>query len=138
MRIKNFREVTKPEEIIKKIDFSFEDFEKLNNFEPFSNAHFFMISFYNSDDENRKKNNPHGIKYNRMFKAFGEPNFNDDYADGDYWILEYKGEKYSINIRGSEGSQICKQVVEDDGYLMYDQKFNEDAQEFYEQLFKQI
>ena len=136
MKIKNFREVSESEEIIKKIDISFEEFEKLN-FEPFSNAHFFMSSFYNSDGENRKKNNPHGIKYNRMFKSFGEPNFDDDYDDVDYWILEYNGEKYSINIRESEGSQICKQI-EDEEYLMYDRKFNEDVQNFYEQLFKQI
>lgn len=136
MEVKKFGEIDK----IKKIDFTEEDMIGFEGWETFSNAHYVMTKFYTSGNQNRRSNNPHGITYERMLKVFGEPNFQDDYNESDWWILEYKGEKYSININShGEGSSICKYTPDSiTGQLMYDKKFNQDAQEFYDELFKLI
>lgn len=125
------------EKIIKIESFSEDD---LNNIEPvsFGSAQYFMMNFLNSGVDNRRKNNPHGITYERMLKEFGKPNFQTDYNESDWWILEYKGEKYSVDVSShEEGSMICK-FFDNVAYRTYDKKFNQDAQDFYDQLIKQI
>jgi hypothetical protein len=137
MKIKKVNEIN--EELIKKIDdFLEEDLDNYKGRESFGNAQYFMMSFLNSGDDNRRKNNPHSITYERMFKEFGEPNFQTDYNESDWWILEYKGEIYSVDVSThEEGSMICK-LFDNVVYRIYDKKFNQDAQDFYNQLFKQI
>lgn len=137
MKIKKVNEINDSTEIIKKIDnFSEEDIKNFER-ESFGNAQYFMMSFLNSGDNNRIKNNPHGINYDRMFKEFGEPNFIRDYDGAYFWILEYKGEKYSVDVNEHEGSMICK-FFNDVAFRTYDKQFNIDAQNFYDQLFKQL
>jgi len=123
--------------LIKKIDFSYEDMNEFEGWKSLSNANYFMRDFYNSSDDNRKNNNIHCIKFGRLKNVFGEPNFQDNYNGSFWWILEYKGDKYSIDINTHEGSGVCKYIT-DDINVMYDDKFNKDASEFSEQLFKQI
>lgn len=125
------------EDLIKKIDFSLLDMNEFEGWKSFSNAHYLMRDFYASSDDNRINNNIHGIKFDRVKNVFGEPNFQDTYNGSFWWILEYKGEKYSIDINTHEGSSICKYVT-DDINIMYDKKFNEDVSEFCKQLFKQL
>jgi len=135
MEIKKFGEIGK----IKKIDFSLEDMKDFEGWQSFSNAHYLMSNFYKSGDQNRISNNPHGITYERISKVFGEPNFQDEYNESNWWILEYKSEKYAVDVNSHEGSGISKFVPNSvDGSLMYDKKFNQDAQEFYTELFKLI
>jgi len=123
---------------IEKIDFTKEDLDNIKRIESFGNAHKFMMYILNSGDDNRRNNNPHGITYERMFNAFGEPNFQTEYNESDWWVFEYNGEKYSVDVSShEEGSMICK-FFDDVVYRIYDKKFNQDAIDFYNQLFKQI
>lgn len=137
MKIKKLNELNDLDEIIKKIDNFSEKDMYVFYLQSFGNAHYFMMNFLNSGDNNRIKNNPHGIKYDRMFKEFGEPNFIRDYDGSYFWILEYKGEKYSVDVNEHEGSMICK-FFNDVEFRTYNKQFNQDAQNFYNQLFKQL
>lgn len=125
------------EKIYKNDNFSEDDLNKIK-LVSFGSAQYFMMSILNSGDDKRIKNNPHCITYERMFKVFGEPNFRTDYNESDWWIFEYRGEKYSVDVSShEEGSMICK-FFDKVASRTYDKKFNQDAKDFYKQLFKQI
>ena len=135
MKIKKVNEINDYK--IKKVEhFSEKDLDNYE-LESFGNAQYFMMNFLNSGDNNRRNNNPHGISYERMFKAFGESNFQSDYNESYWWILEYNDELYTVDVNEHEGSMICK-VFDDVVNRIYDKKFNQDTQDFYTQLFKQI
>ena len=137
MKVKKVNEL-KDNNIINKVDYisSYDDIEKYH-LESFGNAHYFISNFYKSGDHNRKNNNPHGISYERIHKVFGEPNFQSDYNDSYFWILEYNNELYAVDVNEHEGSMICR-LFDDVKSRTYDKQFSMDAQKFYDQLFKQL
>ena len=54
-----------------------------------------------------------------------------------WWIFEYKGEKYAVSTSlYGEGSFVFKYDVNEPS--PNDKKLNQDAQDFYDQLFTQI
>jgi hypothetical protein len=96
-----------------------------------------------------RTNNPFGITFEQMRKAFGEPSFEmDDYDDASYWMLEWNGNKWYVDVNEHEGSGFSMYKELPDG-KKNDPKVikitfgpqNDVAQEFFDfnnQLFSQF
>ena len=110
--------------LIKKIDFSFED---MNDYEDWHKC-------ANIVHDNKQTN----IEYNDMFAEFGESNFMEDYDDSDWWILEYNDDKFAVDISShGEGSWIEIYLPDQVGAI-YDDNIKQKVKIFFNQLYKQI
>lgn len=128
--------------IYKRSNYTYNDLDNLEKnggrVESFGNAHYFISDFYNSSTQNRILRNPHGIKYDTMFNVFGEPNFQDDYNEDDWWILEYDDSLFTVHIGShGEGSMISK-FFDSVKRVTYNKQFSIDAENFHKQLFIQL
>ena len=101
------------EKITKIEPFTVEDFNQLEidgDFIYCGNVHLFMETQMGRP----RINNPFGITFEQMRKAFGSQSFEMDEAS--YWMLEWGGKKWYVDIDGhEEGSGISLYTELPDG-----------------------
>jgi len=129
------KEITKVEKFCYQELLNFE--ENGGAAEPVGNAQYYMVKLYNSSTEIRNKRNPHNIQYEQMAKLFGSHNFQDDYNDSFWWILEFDGKRWSVDTNIHEGSNV-RLFFDEIGYRIYDKTFSKDAEDFCNTLFDLI
>lgn len=81
------------------------------------------------------------ITYDEMYKIFGVPNFQDDYNESDWWILDYKGDRYAVDINSHEEGTWLHMYVEGSSDLSAIYTYKEisiKAKDFYDKLFQII